>query len=266
MTSGLLAVLGLTCKLNQLWAGTSTSVAQGKGSIWSRFNTASCWWQCQQLGGQFLANKAKQLCERNIWTSGGLRTHCLHKLSLHSGSALAALWSAVLPFSARFARLAPFMEAPIWRRIEWLGSSQTCFLWGSNPTWSQMLQLTSFLFPLQTHFGRNEKEMPGELEGDWLPNYTVNCCSFQQRITRLTNLEGKWWGAARLGPPILWKPMVAHGITMLILFSVKISNYSRLREANPAIFDSQLPDMHVRHQHHSVFVSMGCCTSEPLAC
>lgn len=105
MTSGLLAVLGLTCKLNQLWAGTSTSLAQGKGSIWSRFNSASCWWQCQQLGDQFLANKAKQLCERNIWTSGGLRTHCLHKLSLHSGSALAALWSAVLPFSVRFARL-----------------------------------------------------------------------------------------------------------------------------------------------------------------
>lgn len=43
-------------------------------------------------------------------------------------------------------------------------------------------------FSLQTHFRRNEKEMPGELEGDWLPNYTVNCCSFQQRITRLTNL------------------------------------------------------------------------------
>lgn len=60
--------------------------------------------------------------------------------------------------------------------------------------------------------------------------------------------------------------MVAHGIAMLILFSVKISNYSRLRKANPAIFKSQLTYMHVRRQHHSVFVSMGCCTSEPLGC
>lgn len=137
------------------------------------------------VGRPILGQQSKQLCERNILTSGGRRTHCLHKLSLHSGSALAALWSAVLPFSVRFARLAPFMEAPIWRRIEWLGGSQTCFLWGSNPTWSQILRLTSFFFSLQTHFRQNEKEMPGELEGDWLPNYTVNCCSFQQRITRL---------------------------------------------------------------------------------
>lgn len=94
-------------------------------------------------------------------------------------------------------------------------------------------------FSLQTHFRRNEKEMPGELEGDWLPNYTVNCCSFQQRITRLTNL----------GHLFCRSP---------------ISNYSRLRKANPAVFKSQLTYMHVRHQHHSVFVSMGCCTSEPL--
>lgn len=131
------------------------------------------------VGRPILGQQSKQLCERNILTSGGLRTHCLHKLSLHSGSALAALWSAVLPFSVRFARLAPFMEAPIWRRIECMGGSQTCFLWG---------RLLSF-FSLQTHFRRNEKEMPGELEGDWLPNYTANCCSFQQRITRLTNLD-----------------------------------------------------------------------------
>lgn len=47
------------------------------------------------VGGQ-RQQLCKQLCERNTVTSGGLRTHCLHKLSLHSGSALAALWSAVL--------------------------------------------------------------------------------------------------------------------------------------------------------------------------